>query len=286
MPIRLPDVERHRLIVENRFGFGALSSTRLVVGPNGAGSLNLSESLHVGTQGFCRDTRRCTLVEFGERAGRIALQGRRGDNALQLEVTWRSAKESARRSTAPRCVPPNSCAAKSPRSSSRLTGPGGQGRSCGAPRVLRPGAGPSRPGTRFARSRVRRGRGATQRGTADARPVVIRPRRDRPVDRAGRDARPPTRRSSHGGRGVARRPLRNGAEELGLPAARMTYEGEPPTVESLEARLDRDLERERRAAATPRRHRLDGADPRSAELRLARASSASPCSRFCSPRPR
>jgi DNA replication and repair protein RecF len=33
------------------------------------------------------------------------------------------------------------------------------------------------------------------------------------------------------------------AEELGLPAARMTYDGEPPTVEALEARLDRDLER-------------------------------------------
>ena len=33
------------------------------------------------------------------------------------------------------------------------------------------------------------------------------------------------------------------AEELGLPSARMTYEGEPPTVAALEARLDRDLER-------------------------------------------
>jgi DNA replication and repair protein RecF len=33
------------------------------------------------------------------------------------------------------------------------------------------------------------------------------------------------------------------AEELGLPAARMTYEGEPPTVDALDARLDRDLER-------------------------------------------
>jgi DNA replication and repair protein RecF len=33
------------------------------------------------------------------------------------------------------------------------------------------------------------------------------------------------------------------ADGLGLPSARMTYEGEPPTVESLEARLDRDLER-------------------------------------------
>jgi DNA replication and repair protein RecF len=33
------------------------------------------------------------------------------------------------------------------------------------------------------------------------------------------------------------------ADELGLRAARMTYEGAPPTVEALEARLDRDLER-------------------------------------------
>jgi DNA replication and repair protein RecF len=33
------------------------------------------------------------------------------------------------------------------------------------------------------------------------------------------------------------------AEELGLPAARMVYEGEPPTADGLEARLDRDLER-------------------------------------------
>jgi DNA replication and repair protein RecF len=33
------------------------------------------------------------------------------------------------------------------------------------------------------------------------------------------------------------------AEELGLPVARMTYEGDPPTVEAFEARLNRDLER-------------------------------------------
>jgi DNA replication and repair protein RecF len=33
------------------------------------------------------------------------------------------------------------------------------------------------------------------------------------------------------------------ADELGLPSARMAYEGEPPTVERLDARLERDLER-------------------------------------------
>jgi DNA replication and repair protein RecF len=33
------------------------------------------------------------------------------------------------------------------------------------------------------------------------------------------------------------------AEELGLPAPRLTYDGEPPTLAALEARLDRDVER-------------------------------------------
>jgi DNA replication and repair protein RecF len=33
------------------------------------------------------------------------------------------------------------------------------------------------------------------------------------------------------------------ADELGLPVARMTYEGDPPTVAALDARVDRDLER-------------------------------------------
>jgi DNA replication and repair protein RecF len=33
------------------------------------------------------------------------------------------------------------------------------------------------------------------------------------------------------------------AGELGLPATRLTYDGEPPTVAALESRLDRDVER-------------------------------------------
>ncbi|MGZ4419197.1 MAG: DNA replication/repair protein RecF, partial [Gaiellaceae bacterium] len=54
----------------------------LAVGPNGVGKTNLLESLHVGTQGFSPRTRAdAQLVRFGERVGRIALQGRRGDNA-------------------------------------------------------------------------------------------------------------------------------------------------------------------------------------------------------------
>jgi DNA replication and repair protein RecF len=37
--------------------------------------------------------------------------------------------------------------------------------------------------------------------------------------------------------------FRERADELGLPHAALDYAGEPPTVEALEARLDRDLER-------------------------------------------
>src|SRR5439155_12102880 len=60
----------------------------LVVGENGAGKTNLLESLHVGTQGFSPRTRAdAQLVRFGETGGRIALQGRRGETALELELT-------------------------------------------------------------------------------------------------------------------------------------------------------------------------------------------------------
>src|SRR2546423_14773265 len=60
----------------------------LVVGPNGAGKTNLLESLHVATQGFSPRTRAdAQLVRFGERSGRIALKGARGETPLELELT-------------------------------------------------------------------------------------------------------------------------------------------------------------------------------------------------------
>jgi DNA replication and repair protein RecF len=65
----------------------------LVVGPNGAGKTNLLESLHLGTQGFSPRTRNdAQLVRFGERAGRVSLQGRRADAGLELEVTLEPGK--------------------------------------------------------------------------------------------------------------------------------------------------------------------------------------------------
>jgi DNA replication and repair protein RecF len=59
----------------------------LAVGPNGAGKTNLLESLHIGTQGFSPRTRNdAQIVRFGESAGRVALAGRRGGTQVDTEV--------------------------------------------------------------------------------------------------------------------------------------------------------------------------------------------------------
>ncbi len=59
----------------------------LVVGPNGAGKTNLLESLHVGTQGFSPRTRSDgQLIRFGAPAGRILLRGRRGRTPIDIRV--------------------------------------------------------------------------------------------------------------------------------------------------------------------------------------------------------
>ena len=59
----------------------------LVTGANGAGKTNLLEALHVGTQGFSPRTRsEAELLRFGEQAGRVALTGARGDSRLAVEV--------------------------------------------------------------------------------------------------------------------------------------------------------------------------------------------------------
>ncbi len=62
----------------------------LVVGPNGAGKTNLLESLHVGTQGFSPRTRAdAQLIRFGADAGRVDIRGTRGDVAVETDVLLR-----------------------------------------------------------------------------------------------------------------------------------------------------------------------------------------------------
>jgi DNA replication and repair protein RecF len=62
----------------------------LVVGPNGVGKTNLLESLHVVTQGFSPRTRQDgQLIAFGEEAARVAVRGTRESRPTELSVTLR-----------------------------------------------------------------------------------------------------------------------------------------------------------------------------------------------------
>jgi DNA replication and repair protein RecF len=59
----------------------------LLHGPNGAGKTNLLEALHVGTQGFSPRARRdVQMIRFGSEAGRVALEGSLGEGAFETDV--------------------------------------------------------------------------------------------------------------------------------------------------------------------------------------------------------
>ena len=217
----------------------------LVVGPNGAGKTNLLESLHVGTQGFSPRTRAdVQLVRFGERSGRIALRGRRGESDVQLEVTVEVGEgKRAKLNGAPL------------RAAEQL-------RSEVATLVFTPDrlavvkGGPAVRRAYFDRALGRLAPARAQLSPEYAAAVAQRNASLRRVAGgfSSRDALVPwTEQVATLGRALVE--ARNEmitwlapgfaarAEELGLPAARMSYEGAPPTTEALEARLDRDLER-------------------------------------------
>ena len=217
----------------------------LVVGANGAGKTNLLESLHVGTQGFSPRTRaEAQLVRFGEQVGRIALRGVRRDTKVELEVTL-ALGEGKRAKLNGAALP----AAEQLRSevATLVFTPDRLAVVKGGPAVRR---------AYFDRAL---GRLTPARATLSVEYSAAIAQRNAALRRAAggyssRDAIAPwTEQIATLGRklvesrtevvallapGFAER-----ADELGLPSARMTYEGELPTVELLEARLDRDLER-------------------------------------------
>jgi DNA replication and repair protein RecF len=217
----------------------------LVTGPNGAGKTNLLESLHVGTQGFSPRTRAdAQLIRFGETASRIALRGSRGSSPLELEVTLRAAEgkgaklNGAKLSAAEQLRTEVATLVFTPDRLSVVKG-GPAVRRAYFDRVL------GRLSPARASLSAEYGAAIAQRNAALRRVAGGFSSRDalspwtESVAALGRslvEAR--TETVALLAPGFAER-----AEELGLPAGRLVYDGEPPTVESLGARLERDLDR-------------------------------------------
>jgi DNA replication and repair protein RecF len=216
-----------------------------VTGPNGAGKTNLLESLHVGTQGFSPRTRSdAQLIRFGEEAGRIALRGSRGGAPLDVEVTLRladgkrakangaalRAAEQLRLEVATLVFTPDRLAIVK-----------------GAPAVRR---------AYFDRAS---GRLSPSRASLPAEYGAAVAQRNAALRRVAggfstREALAPwTARVAELGQGLVEARTQavallaprfaELAETLGLRAARIVYDGEPPTIELLESRVDHDLER-------------------------------------------
>jgi DNA replication and repair protein RecF len=217
----------------------------LVVGANGAGKTNLLESLHVGTQGFSPRTRNeAQLIRFGASAARVTLEGVRGESKATLAVTLSTgdakratlngarlpAAEQLRREVATLVFTPD-----------RLTivkgGPAARrayfDRVLGRLQPARASLAAEYGGAVAQRNAALRRSGAGLSSRDTIAPWTAR------VASLGADlvtARQETLAALSPG--FAER-----ADGLGLPAASLVYEGEPPTFAALEARLDRDLER-------------------------------------------
>ena len=217
----------------------------LVTGPNGAGKTNLLESLHVGTQGFSPRTRvDAQLVRFGREAARIALRGERAGVPLDLEVTLelgsgkRAAVNGARLRAAEQLRREVTTLVFTPDRLVVVKG-GPAARRAYFDRVL----------GRLTPSRA--GLSAEYGAAVGQRNAALR-RVSQGL--SSRDALAPWNEqvAALGAELVAGRHetvtalqprFAERAGELGLSDTELRYEGEPPSVEQLEARLDRDLDR-------------------------------------------
>jgi DNA replication and repair protein RecF len=217
----------------------------LAVGPNGAGKTNLLESLHVGTQGFSPRTRSdAELIRFGESTARIRLEGTRGATPLQIGVSLskgegkRAELNGARLRAAEQLRTESATLVFTP---DRLA-------------IVKGG-----PAARRAYFDRGLGRLFPSRSAVPVDYAAVLAQRNAGLRRvaagsSGKESLDPwtTQLASLGTALVEARmetlallagPFAERAAELGLTAAQLAYEGDSPSVDSLESRLDRDLER-------------------------------------------
>jgi len=217
----------------------------LVTGPNGVGKTNLLEALHVGTQGFSPRTRGdAQVVRFGETAGRVALRGRRGDSAVELEVTLHAhegkraklngaslrAAEQLRGEVATLVFTPDRLA---------VVKGGPAVRRAYFDRVgarLSPLRGPL--ATDYAAAVAQRNAALRRIAGGYSSRDALDPWSERVVELGRQLVESRAESISALSRGVAEL-----GDELGLPQLRLVYDGDPPTRAALDERLDRDIER-------------------------------------------
>jgi DNA replication and repair protein RecF len=217
----------------------------LVVGPNGAGKTNLLESLHVGTQGFSPRTRNdASLIRFGSEGARIALHGDRAGSPVDLNVVLqvgaakRASLNGARLQSAEQLRSEVATLVFTPDRLVVVKG-GPAARRAYFDRALGRGT-PSKAALPAEYGAALAQRNASLRGIS--------------LGYSSRDAlRPWTKRVAELGAQLVevRREVIAALEpsfaaqagELGLPDAALRYEADEPSVESLEARLDSDLDR-------------------------------------------
>ena len=217
----------------------------LVTGANGAGKTNLLESLHMGTQGFSPRTRADQqLVRFGATGARVALGGDRDGRSLELEVTLqpqvgkraklngaplRSAEQLRSEVSTLVFTPDRLAVVKGGPAARRAYFDRTLGR-------LLPGRAPLP--VEYAAA-VGQRNAALRRVTigASTRDAIV-PWTEQVVTLGASLVEARREAIALLSPGFAER-----AGELGLADAGLDYTGEPPTVEALEARLERDLER-------------------------------------------
>jgi DNA replication and repair protein RecF len=217
----------------------------LAVGSNGAGKTNLLESLHLAAQGFSPRTRSdAQLIRFGETGARVALEGDHGGSPVSVEVTLRLGEaKQARLNGAPLRVAEDLRS----RLPALVFTPDRLAIVKGGPAVRR---------AYFDRSLARL---LPARATAPTDYAAALAQRNGALRRvaagySSSDALEPWTQQVAGlGRELvlARRELielltpafSETAEELRLTAAALRYEGEPPSREELERRLEQDLAR-------------------------------------------
>ena len=245
----------------------------LVTGPNGAGKTNLLESLHVGTQGFSPRTRAdAQLVRFGREAARVALRGSRAGVPLELEVTLelgsgkRATLNGAKLRAAEQLRGEVTTLVFTPDRLVVVKG-GPAARRAYFDRVLGRLA-PSRAGLSAEYGAAVGQRNAALRRVAQgvSSREALAPWNEQVSTLGGRARRRPAR----DGRRAAAGASPSGPASWACPQAELRYEGEAPSVEELERRLDRDLERGATGVGpAPRRPRRALGRPRPARVRLA-----------------